>query len=142
MQLHSDSHLDHGLTPAMVVHLLELFAECAGFFIETVELPAELGEVPLALLGPIVGDDPVLETEVEYYVRVPRQYPSRVVRSRSPRTTRTVTVIMGPHADLPCVLYTAFGGPLTPKELGDPTLLEPDRHEAETFWKVHALAVT
>jgi hypothetical protein len=39
----------------------------------------------------------------------------------------------------PCMLYTAFGGPLAPKEPGDPTLKDSEREESEKFWSQHAL---
>jgi hypothetical protein len=54
-----------------------------------------------------------------------------------------ITVIGGPHLDDPCILYTAFGGPATPKEPGDPSLdgnlIELAKSQA--FWAEHALAL-
>jgi len=38
----------------------------------------------------------------------------------------------------PCVLYTAFGGPIAPQELGDPNCKDPAASAA--FWREHALA--
>ena len=38
----------------------------------------------------------------------------------------------------PCVLYTAFGGPLAPQESGDPGCKDPAA--STTFWREHALA--
>ena len=43
MKITDDSHLDHGLTEAQIDYLKERFAEKDAFFIETFELPAELG---------------------------------------------------------------------------------------------------
>jgi hypothetical protein len=114
-----------------------------------------------------------------------RKYFSRVV-DRPTRPTRTVTVIGGGHderveegtpgavkkylADAtpvwviphPCILYTAFGGPLAPKEPGDLQAqvnavkadtqmddllkarqlaqLEQKLVESTTFWSEHALS--
>jgi hypothetical protein len=39
-----------------------------------------------------------------------------------------------------CILYTAFGGPLTPKEPGDATLSGEERQESFKFWSQHALS--
>lgn len=115
---HKDSHLDHGLTPAQVEYLLERFSERAAFFIETVELPEDLGVVWCGLHGPCMGDEPVTGDKVTWRARGSRPYWSRLV-DRAPRTTRKVTVIAGPHDGQPCVLFTAFGGPSTPQEPGE-----------------------
>lgn len=58
--------------------------------------------------------------------------------ARAPRQVRTVTVIAGPHDGQPCVLFTAFGGPLAPQEPGDPGCKDPDASRA--FWAEHALS--
>lgn len=138
MLITADSHLDHGLSPSHISFLSGLFAGRDAFFIETVTLPDDLGPVPCALFGPIMGDAPITEARME--CRGTREYTSRVIVS-SPRMVRTVTVIAGPHNGLPCILYTAFGGALSPKEPNDPTLAPDKREESEAFWKVHALGV-
>ncbi len=139
MDIHPDSHLDHGLAGA-VEHILTRFAARAAAFIETFDLPDEHPAVECGLYGPAVGDPPVDEADVEYAVRGSRPGASRMVR-RPLRTTRTVTVIAGPHDGLPCVLYTAHGGPAAPREPWDPSLTEAGRAEAVAFWAQHALAV-
>jgi hypothetical protein len=48
---HRDSHVDHGLTNDQIGYLLERFADRRTFFLETVELPGELGTVSCALWG-------------------------------------------------------------------------------------------
>lgn len=131
------SHVDHGLSQAQLDFLLERFADRSAFFIETVELPADLGTVPCGLHGPIFGDEPVPDSEVRIEVRGTRAWSSRLC-DREPRPVRTVTVICGPHGDHPCVLYTAFGGPLAPQEPGDPSCKDVDASKA--FWSVHALS--
>lgn len=136
----TESHVDHALSQAQVDYLLDLFKEKEGFFIETVTLPPALGTVPCNLHGPVMGDRPVSESEVEYRLRGVRTYPSRMVPWK-PRQVSQVTVIAGPLKDLPCVWYTAFGGPLAPKEPGDPTLTPEQREESESFWKEHALSL-
>jgi hypothetical protein len=140
MQISADSHLDHGLTDAQVAHISERFAERDGFFIETFELPETLGTVPCGLHGPLMGDDPVDDSEVTLEVRGERPCESRLC-DREPRLVSTVTVIAGPHGDEPCVLYTAFGGPLAPREPGDPTIPTDEEREASVaFWATHALS--
>lgn len=143
MKLHTDSHLDHGLTEAQRAFLLERYADRSGFFIDTVELPESLGTVPCGLHGPIMGDEPLIgeRNECHWAPRKGREYASRLC-NRSPRPVRTVTVIAGPHGDEACVLYTAFGGPLAPKELNDPTLAPDKRAESEAFWIRHALSAS
>jgi hypothetical protein len=189
---HKDSHLDHALTEAQVNYILEKFADRDSFYIETFELPESLGTAPCGLYGPVMGDAPVIDRDVDdgtgdafYRPRGDRGYESRLV-DRDPRPTRTVTVIAGRHdehvpegtpgavlkylADAtriyviehPCILYTAFGGPLAPKEVGDLKAqiekvrrddslddvlkahqlarLEVSLIESMTFWREHALS--
>lgn len=122
MKLHADSHLDHGLTARQLAHILLRFADRDAFFIETIELPEELGTVPCALYGPIMGDDPITDHRVVMAPRGTRAWPSRMLSHSSiyqPRPTRLLTVIGGPSDGDPCVLYTAFGGPQAPQEPGD-----------------------
>lgn len=150
MKRHKDSHLDHGLTPDVVDYLLARFKTRDAFFIETVEIPAELGTVPCGLYGPLMGDAPIGDDEVYFARRGDRDYDSRLV-DRYPRPSTKVTVIAGPHDGEACVLYTAFGGPLAPKET-----IELERELAVSkvvrfgirdeiaasrkFWGEHALA--
>jgi len=133
----SISHLDHSIDGGVVSYIRDKFAERDGFFIESFDLPVELGKVPCALYGPICGDSPVGEDEVEYVARGDRSYPSRMVR-RPMRQTSTLTVIAGPHDGESCILYTAFGGPLAEKECGDPTA---DAEKSKGFWSTHALVL-
>jgi hypothetical protein len=162
---HQDSHVDHGLTEAQLNYLLDRFVDRSAFFLETVELPEDLGTVPCGLWGPIMGDPPISEDDVRHAARGPRAWTSRLIE-RPARPTRLVTVIAGPHAepcpqcttsawnilhraDCPtcggtgelkhtCILYTAFGGPASPQEPGDPGCKDVDASAA--FWRDHALA--
>lgn len=140
LKITSDSHLDHGLGPDHIAWLLDRFADKTGFFIETVELPDDLPPIACGLHGPAVGDEPVPEDEVSYAVRGGRPGASRMC-SRLPRLTRTISVIAGPHAADPLVLYTAFGGPVAPREPFDPGLMtEQAKAESRDFWAEHALS--
>ncbi len=98
MKRHAESHLDHDLTTEQVAYLFERFADRNAFFIETLELPPELGTVPCFLYGPTMGDQPVPESEVHYYARGVRTYQTRSIYKDS-RPTRKVTVIAGPHEE-------------------------------------------
>lgn len=157
MKKHKASHFDHGLNEAQVDFLMERFADRDAFFIETVELPEELGTVPCGLHGPLVGSAPVEENEVTYAKRGTRAWNSRLV-DRPKQQVRTVTVIAGPHEDdcgsshwekqcirchgegkikHACIVYTMYGGPLAPQEPDDPGC--KDVVASRQFWTVHAL---
>lgn len=133
------SHVDHGLSEAHTRWMLDLFADRDGFFIETVELPEDLSPLDCGIHGPIVGDEPVPESEVRYERRGDREWDSRMC-DRPTRQTRQLTVIAGPHEDQSCVLYTAFGGPLAPQEPGDPGCKDVEASKA--FWAQHALSAS
>jgi hypothetical protein len=137
MIITSDSHLDHGLDTKQLAWLLEHFAERDAFFAETVTLPESHGDAICALWGPLVGDPPIADDEVSMKRRGGRVWLSRTARYAS-RRTREVSIIAGPHKEYSCVLYTAFGGPVTPQEPGDPSC--KDVAAAEAFWAEHCLA--
>lgn len=137
-----ESHLDHGLTVEQLQHVLARYKEAKAFFIETIDLPIGLGEVPCSLYGPIMGDEPVNEDDVIYDYRGVRPHKSRLL-NQPVRPSRKITVIAGPHEGQPCFLYSTFGGPLAPKEPGDPTFQQETvakQAEAIKFWTQHALA--
>jgi hypothetical protein len=139
-----DSHLDHGLTMDQLRWVLETFADRDGFFIETVELPEDLGTLSCGLYGPLMGDEPVTTSthpDVCYTTREGRSWASRILGNAKPRPTRQVTVIAGPHEGLACVLFTVYGGPCAPREPGDPSLNDEQRAESEAFWAEHGLAL-
>jgi hypothetical protein len=137
MKLISESHVDHGLSEPQLGWLLHRFADRDGFFIESVELPTDLGMVPCGLHGPIMGDEPISDADVRFEHRGDREWTSRLC-DRPVRQVRIVSVIAGPHGDDACVLYTAFGGPVAPQEQGDPAC--KDVPASEQFWATHALS--
>jgi hypothetical protein len=112
---HAVSHIDHGLTEVQLKYLLDRFADRKAFFIETIELPEDLGTVPCGLYGPIMGDGPVPDdgpldlrgpapkgvvfTRVRYARRGTRAWDSRMI-DLAMRPTRQVTVIAGPHEEV------------------------------------------
>ena len=139
MKIIAASHLDHGLPVDVAAYIAERFADRDAFFIETIELPAELPSAKSALHGPCVGDAPVSDLEVWHEIRGNRQGPTRFC-ARPPRVTRLVTVVAGPHGSEPCVLYTAYGGPEAPREPWDPSLAPQQIEESREFWATHALS--
>lgn len=141
MQITADSHLDHDLTPAHIEFIRSKFGDRTEFFLETIELSADLPSLPCGLHGPATGCDPVPEEEVFYAVRGDRQGPSRLC-ARPPLQVRTMTVIGGLHQGK-CILFTAYGGPSAPWEIWDEKLdaagMEEIRKTSRAFWKEHAL---
>jgi hypothetical protein len=136
-----ESHLDHALSTKQIAWVLARFKENTGFSIQTVDLPPEIGTVPCGLYGPAMGDAPVPDAEVRMAPRGDRTVLSRLCK-RPGRQTSKITVIMGPDDfGHDCVLYTSYGGPVAPREPGDPGLrTDEDRAEAAQFWSKHALS--
>lgn len=142
MIITADSHLDHGLTVAHIAYLLKEFQGRTEFFRTTVDLPPELDAVPCGLYGPTTDHAPVRDGSdpVHYARRGDRSYNSRLVKWPL-RQTRQLSVIAGPHNGHTCVLYTAFGGPISPREPLDPSITsDTEKAESEAFWADHALA--
>ncbi len=98
MKQHAESHMDHGFTQAQWAFIFAKYADKAAFFIDTFELPEDLGTVTNELYGPSVGDPPVLEADVRYDKRGDRAWKSRLV-ALPKRPTRFVRVIAGPHEE-------------------------------------------
>ncbi len=120
---HKESHMDHGFTQEQWDYIFKKFEGRDAFFIETFELPENLGTVTTELYGPSAGDPPVFEADVHYAARGERAWKSRMVK-RPRRPTRLVRVIAGPYDGHPCVLFTAYGVtaldmPTSPREPGD-----------------------
>ncbi len=139
MDITSDSHLDHNLTPAHVDFVRARFGDRTAFFLETVTLPDELSALPCGLHGPATGEPAVSDTEAFYAVRGERKGPSRLCK-RPPVMVRTLTVVGGVHNGQ-CILFTAYGGPCAPREPWDETLDEAGREKAREFWAQHALSL-
>lgn len=132
------SHLDHGLTSEHKAFILEAFKDREGFFVATVELPTHLSALTCGLHGPVMGHQPIPDAECSSVTRGARLGPSRVC-DRAPVSTRQLTVIAGPHEGEPCILYTAYGGPLAPREPWEPMSPE-DQRASVAFWAEHALS--
>jgi hypothetical protein len=142
---HGVSHVDHGLTASQLIFICKRFQDRRAFFIEELELPKDLGTVACALYGPAMGDDPITEDEVVYRVREGRKWTSRMaaphVFHAKRRRSRKIVVIGGPNDNDECVLYTAYGGPLAPREPGDLTISSwEELLSSRKFWSEHCLA--
>ena len=145
MKLHKESHTDH-LSPELLAYVLERFADRGEFFIETIEVPADIAEsagLVSALYGPAAGDPPVTDEQAYLARRPGRGGASRMIKAPV-RPTRFLTVIAGPHKDEPCVLYTAHGGPPAPREpwefWDEDDFMSLDAIQSSQFWDRHALA--
>lgn len=139
----SESHVDHGLRMPQLLYVLERAeanAEPGHVAVLTVLLPTDLGPATCALYGPAMGDEPIADDRVRLARRGDRSGESRMLDAPLRETSR-VTVIVGPHGDDGLVLYTAFGGPSTPREPWDPSLgSAAERAASVEFWSQHALA--
>ena len=138
MILHKESHTDH-YSPTVINHILTLFKDREGFFIETFELPENFGTSPCHLHGPTTGEEPVSDAEAEMRTREGREGLHRMC-DREPGQTQVCTVIAGPHDGEDCVLFTVYPGPLAPKSPNDPSLKEEEKAESTKFWDAHALS--
>ncbi len=99
MKLHKESHLDHGLTARQLAHILVHFERYEHFFVETIELPEDLGTVPCALIGPAAGTPAPAADAVELQKRGTRDWYSRTVWVAELPRSRQLTVVAGPHEE-------------------------------------------
>ena len=140
-----ESHLDHALTIAQLdwaKSVLEKLCDETSHgevLVQTLQLPPELGTIPVSLVGPKTGGSIVPEESATYMVRGSRRWASRMTTGEPPQT-RLLTIIAGPDQGEPCVLYTVYGGPQAPREPGDPSLKSWEEvRESRDFWEQHAL---
>lgn len=132
------SHLDHGLNAEHVLFVASKIEPLRSFTILTVELPEHLPSLKSNLHGPATGEETVLEEEVFYKKRGKREGDSRMCL-RPPVETRKLTIIVGPHEG-EVILFTAYGGPLAPREPWEKGLSETEVAQSQDFWAAHALS--
>jgi len=140
-ELRTDGHYDvHGLTKDHLDFIASHPEVLAAKGPVQLTLPEHLPEVPSSLKGPAAGHEPVGEQEVHYADRGGgRNIKSRMIHGEH-GGTRTVTAIARPNPQTgKPFLITAFGGPLAPKEVDDPTHTPESKEEAKKFWSQHAL---
>lgn len=148
MKIISQSHLDHGLSPAHIDFMMKHWALVRNTFVGQaitpimVELPTELESLFCGLVGPSTGYPTVSDENdsVTYLVREGRKWASRMI-SQCPHKSRTLTYVVGQYNGEE-VLFTAYGGPLAPREPGDTSLntMEEITHSRK-FWAEHALSI-
>lgn len=135
-------HADHGISPEQMEWIKSqiIAANPKTFFIQEIQIPAELGSVRNAMYGPAAGDPPVPESEVSYRPRGDRPWSDRVV-SWPTRPVDYVQAIGTPDQNNPnkIVLFTVYGGPLAPQHPDDPGCR--DVPAAKKFWSQHALSL-
>lgn len=135
-------HADHGIKPEQMDWIKSQIsaANPKTFFIQEIQIPAELGSVRNAMYGPAAGDPPVPESQVSYRPRGDRPWSDRVV-SWPTRPVNYVQAIGSPDRDDPnkIVLFTVYGGPLAPQNPDDPSCRDVDG--ARNFWSQHALSL-
>lgn len=141
LEITSESHVDHGLPPEAIDYLKKKYAGKSAFFIDSFTIPEGWEDLKCALRGPTVGDPPIPDEKTFQAMRGDRKTPSRMVNVGHKRT-RVCTVIAGPSDGKACILYTAYGGPLAPREVADPSIADDAAALAESkaFWAEHALA--
>lgn len=136
-----NSCLDQGISQETVARILKDIgdpsADKSGSRIVLSRKLPDGQMVPCRLYGPAVGDPPVQEGEVVHNRQEGREYISRLI-AKPARQSDTLTLVAGPRDGNPLVLFTAFGGPATPPEPGDPEC--KDVAASTKFWAEHALA--
>lgn len=144
-------HTDHGLTSAAQQAAEDALYEALGgvrigeVAVVPFVVDSDDDAIPCALYGPAMGDSPVHDFEVHHAPRGSREWDSRLIPAL-PRMVR-FGVVVGRYSPEPSEpggsmeVFTAYGGPLAPRELADPSMTdEAEREYARAFWRVHALA--
>jgi len=132
-------HQDHGITSAQAAHIQERLVVAVtegGFFIQQVEIPANLGTVPCGLYGPAMGDAPVSDEDVILEARGDRAWQDRLLDKPYRQVGYVQTI--GIRDDSGFTVFTMYGGPLAPQNPEDPTNNDPKG--ARQWWAEHALS--
>jgi hypothetical protein len=132
-------HADHALLPVHFEVVRNLFEKRAdGFHALTVKMGMRCPALPCGLHGPLMGDEPVPASEVTWATRGARSNLSRLC-ARPSRPSWLLTAI-GVRCGDTVRVFTAYGGPLAPREITDPSLLAEAAEESLQFWARHALS--
>lgn len=137
-------HKDHGITQAQWDYILaRLEVECLGvigFFIHQIFMPIDLGTVPCAIYGPIMGDSPILDSEVFMKQRSADRPPDRMINKPMRREYYVQVIGIWSDKDEDRKIFTCYGGPLAPQNPLDPNLVPEAKRDSEAFWAQHALS--
>jgi hypothetical protein len=135
MKITTNSHLDHGLSQRLVNLISEKYADREKFFIDTFTIPEDCPSVPCSLHAEVP------EHECFYRRRKGRKTWSRMTTRRLTYSDK-VTVIGG-MSNGECILFTAYGGPLAPREPGDADIADAtEATKSFLFWRSHALCAS
>ena len=133
-------HADHGVSEATMAWALDQI-QPVGFFLRTLELPADHADLSNNLYGPVAGDHPVKgealvrDASDEYRGATP-------FVDLPPRATRLMTII-GMASPDGVTVFTCYGGPAAERLPSDPSLASDPEGKAasEAFWAQHALSI-
>lgn len=137
------SRLDPDLRASHIAFILDRFKGRRDAFVETFHLPSTLPSLQCALVGPVMGDDPVAESLCFYTKRGDRAFTSRLCHW-APRETWLLTVSAAPGAlprdedDDVMELLEVYAGPETVPEMCDPRLPVDKVTASIAFWSEHA----
>ena len=143
-------HKDHGINDDQWAFVrLEIMSRLYKGMIRSdkvfklsLEIPNYLGTVPCGLHGPAMMDDPILDSEVTMKARGDREWKDRLI-DRPTREVKYVQVIGSNFTDSDgknwVLIFTCYGGPLSPQNPDDPSNEDPDA--ARAFWSEHALSM-
>jgi hypothetical protein len=130
-------HADHGISNDLILSAVMRLKPEEGFSALTLEL--EEACVMSALYGPKAGDGPVTDAEVDMVKRSEDRPPSRMVDK--PKRPSSKLTVVGVRSGEAATIYTAYGGPLAPREPGDASMTtDAEKAESAAFWAEHALA--
>jgi hypothetical protein len=133
-------HADHNVPSSLQQWAVEE-VKPNGFFLRTLTIPAEYGDLTNNLYGPVAGDEPV---QGEVLVRDENDASRQATPfiDAPPRPTRLLTLI-GMAEGENVTLFTCYGGPAAERIPSDPSLAsDPEgKARAEAFWAQHALSI-
>ncbi len=134
-------HADHGIASTHLLTWALAEIDPKGFFLRTLEIPADAADLLNALYGPASGDASVPESEVFYAHRGGEGRGLSRMIERPKRPTRLLTII-GMATPEGINIFTAYGGPAAEREPTDPSIAndEEAKRVATEFWSKHALA--
>ncbi len=140
MQIVKCFHADHNVPAELRQWAVETLAP-TGFFLRTLEIPDEFGDLTNNLYGPLSGDAPVKGEQLVRDANDAYRGATPFV-DMPPRPTRKLTVI-GIAEGEDVTLFTAYGGPAAERIPSDPSIAnDPEgRAASEKFWAEHALSI-
>jgi hypothetical protein len=133
-------HADHNVPAELRQWAVETVAP-TGFFLRTLEIPDEFGDLTNNLYGPVSGDAPVKGEQLVRDASDEFRGATPFV-NLPPRRSRLLTVIGMANGE-EVTLFTAYGGPAAERIPSDPSLANDPQGKAaaEKFWAEHTLSI-